>query len=60
VEFNESEDDLLISQELDVLVKDMGVDGTNSQDEMLVEKDDLEKQDVNTEEKKQEKQRKGS
>jgi hypothetical protein len=30
VEFNESEDDLLSSQELDVLVKDMGVEVTNS------------------------------
>lgn len=30
VESNESEDDLLSSQELDVLVKDMGVDVTNS------------------------------
>jgi hypothetical protein len=60
VEFNESEDDLLISQELDVLVKDMGVDGTNSQDEMLVEKDDLEKQDVNTEEKNKKNKGKGA
>jgi hypothetical protein len=49
VEFNESEDDLLSSQELDVLAKDMWVDVTNSQDEMLVEKEDLNKQDVNLE-----------
>lgn len=59
VEFNESEGDLLISQELDVLVKDMGVDGTNSQDEMLVETDDLEKQDVNAEEKNKKNKGKG-
>jgi hypothetical protein len=51
VEFNESEDDLLSSQELDVLVKDMGMDITNSQDEMLNEKVDSEKQDGNAEEK---------
>jgi hypothetical protein len=51
VEFNESEDDLLSSQELDVLVKDMGVDVTNSRDEMISEKDDPEKHDMNTEEK---------
>jgi hypothetical protein len=40
VEFNESEDDLLSSQELDVLVKDMGVEVTNSQEEMTSEKED--------------------
>jgi hypothetical protein len=50
VEFNESEDDLLSSQELDVLVKDMGVDVTISQDEMISEKDDPEKHDMNTDE----------
>jgi hypothetical protein len=36
------------------------VDGTNSQDEMLVEKDDLEKQDVNTEEKNKKNKGKGA
>jgi hypothetical protein len=42
VDFNESEDDLLSSQELDVLVKDMGMDVINSQDDMLNEKVDSE------------------
>jgi hypothetical protein len=44
-DFNESEDDLLSSRELDVLVKDMGMDVINSQDEMLNEKVDSEKID---------------
>ncbi|PWZ46451.1 hypothetical protein Zm00014a_002350 [Zea mays] len=42
VDFNESEDDLLSSRELDVLVKDMGMDVINSQDDMLNEKVDSE------------------
>jgi hypothetical protein len=42
VDFNESKDDLLSSQELDVLVKDMGMDTINSQDDMLNEKVDSE------------------
>jgi hypothetical protein len=60
VEFNESEDDLLSSQELDVLVKDMGVDVTNSQDEMISEKDDPEKHDMNKDERNKKNKGKGA
>jgi hypothetical protein len=60
VEFNESEDDLLSSQELDVLVKDMGVDVTNSQDDMISEKDDPEKHDMNTDERNKKNKGKGA
>ena len=51
VDFDESEDDLLSSQELDVLVKDMGVDITNSQEDKTSEKEDTDKQDMNIDEK---------
>jgi hypothetical protein len=60
VEFSESEDDLLSSQELDVLVKDMGVDVTNSQDDMISEKDDPEKHDMNIDERNKKNKGKGA
>jgi hypothetical protein len=60
VEFNESEDDLLSSQELDVLVKDMGVEVTNSQEEMTSEKEDTGKQEMDTDEKNKKNKGKGA
>jgi hypothetical protein len=60
VEFNESEDDLLSSQELDVLVKDMGVEVTNSQEEMTYEKEDTGKQEMDTDEKDKKNKGKGA
>jgi hypothetical protein len=60
VEFNESEDDLLSSQELDVLVKDMCVEVTNSQEELTSEKDDTGKQEMDTDEKNKKNKGKGA
>jgi hypothetical protein len=60
VDFNESEDDLLSSRELDVLVKDMGMDAINSQDDMLNEKVDSEDMEKNADDKNKKNKGKGA